>query len=89
MAAGLGLHDAEEIRRTAAPILVVALRHVPRSRGPRRPDVGMQQEGPLIPADHRFLGVHQPFIQREYVLHARDVLGRQLGDTPPFFPATA
>ena len=82
-------HDAEDIGGAAAFVLVVRFCHPAGGSGNRRPEVGVQRDRLLVPADHRFGSGVGLFISRQNVFHLFDVLRIQFRHAPHFFPATA
>lgn len=85
----LGLHDAEDVRRPPADVLVVSSRRAAwrhRRAGPRRI---AQNDGAFIEADDGLPRIQRPGVQAQHVLHPLDELGVDRRHAPHFFPATA
>src|SRR3954447_7697826 len=89
MTARLGLYRAEDIRRSAALVFIVASRSPSWCGGRGGADISMECNRLLIQTHRRFLEIIGPFIGLQNILHLGDVLVIEFGHTPHFFPATA
>jgi hypothetical protein len=89
VAAALGLHRAEDIRRTTTFVLGISPGFPSRRCGRGRSDIGVQRHRLLVQANHRLLRIVGAFISFQDVFHLGDVLVIEVGDAPHFFPATA
>src|SRR5258708_24458715 len=85
----LGLDAAENVGRSATPILGIPTGYPSWLHRHRRPDFLMQNHRLFVDTHHRLPYRQRLFIHCQHILHACDVFLIEFGHAPPFFPATA
>ena len=85
----LGLDAAENVGRSATPILGIPTGYPSRLHRHRRPDFLMQNHRLFVDTHPRLPYRQRLFIHCQPILHARDVFLIEFGHAPHFFPATA
>ena len=88
-APGQRLHDAEDVCGPAPDVLVIGASQLARRHRLAAPRVFPENDGPLIQADDRLVGIELTSVEPEHVLHAVDELAADFRHAPHFFPATA
>src|SRR5258708_25957875 len=85
----LGLDAAENVGRSATPILGIPTGYPSWLHRHRRPDFLMQNHRLFVDTHHRLPYRQRRFIHCQHILHACDVFLIEFGHAPHFFPATA